>query len=184
MRSKKAKQKFLTQYLNPAIRGELRKNEKGLSKKGARFSGKLDADKFYTNADAVTVLARDLVKAVNSQRSKRTFLVTIGIHVRDGSGGFHWVETSQPINRADGQDINFREAKQYLGRVIYAFLARELSDRDLVLQGSARHIGSLKANKGKKRDKWEKDGFLWQGHDQKDVSVVGIEYRIDHQTLS
>jgi hypothetical protein len=56
--------------------------------------------------------------------------------------------------------------------------------RGFVLEGSARHIGSLKQNRRKRRDKWTKDGFLWQGHDETDVKVVSVEYRFDHQTLT
>lgn len=184
VRSKRAKQQFLTAHLNPIASKELRrktkKGKRGISSKGTRYAGTLQTDKFYENSDSVEIIAKELSRANNSQRSKRDFLITIGVAVREGKKGkLHWIELSRRFSRADKQEATEAECRAFLGREVYAFLARELSDRDLVLQGSARHIGRLKENRGNPRDEWTKDGFLWQGHDQKNVQIEKIEYRID-----
>lgn len=129
-------------------------------------------------------MAKELVKAVNGQRSKRDFLVTIGLTVQEGNGRIHFIQTQARMGRADSQDLTEAEAIAFFGQVIYAFLARELSMRGLVMEGSARHIGRLKQNRGLDRDEWTKDGFLWEGHDAENVKVTSVEYRFDHQTLA
>lgn len=185
LRAKRAKQRFLTARLNPVARAELRKKgRKGVASRGTRYAGNIVTDKFYENSDSVTVLSKELVRAVNSTRSKKDFLVTIGISVKDGEGRFHWIELSRRFSRQDRQKADVSEVRQYFGKEIYAFLARELADRDLVLSGSARHIGRLKENRGRKRDSWTKDGFLWQGHDMNDVTIDKLEYRFDQLTLT
>lgn len=184
VRNKSAKKRFLTTHLNPSVRAILRKKGKGISQRGTRYAGKIKTNKFYEKADVVGILAKELARASNSQKSKRDFLVTIGISVKDGTGRHHWIEIQRRFSRQDGQRAYETDLRSFFGREIYAFLAKELSDRDLVLQGSARHIGRLKENRGKKRSRWEKDGFLWQGHDQKDVSIESLEYRFDQLTLT
>lgn len=186
-RSKRAKADFLTARLNPIASKELRrKGRKGVTSRGTRYAGAFQTDKFYDKADCVTVMSEELAAASNAQRSKRDFLVTIGISVSEGKGKsrkFHWLELQRRFSRADGQEATVSECRQFFGREVYAFLARELSDRDLVLQGSARHIGMLKCNRGNPRNYWRKDGFLWQGHDQKNVRIEKVEYRIDQLKL-
>jgi hypothetical protein len=182
-RSKRAKKQFLTARLNPVASRELRKKGKGISARGTRYAGTIKTDKFYAKSDSVEILSRDLVQAANKQRSKKDFLITIGMSVAEKNGKRHWIEIQRRFSRQDGQSADLADVKNYFGREIYAFLAKELSDRDLVLQGSARHIARLKENRGKPRDQWRKDGFLWQGHDQNDVKIEKIEYRIDQLKL-
>ena len=175
---------FLTARANPVAGRELRKKGKGISSKGTLYAGKLTTDKFYAKADCVAVLAKELCAASNSQRSKRDFLVTIGIHVHEASGARHWIETQQRFSRQDSQKADFYEVKEFFGRQVYAFLARELADRGLVLAGSARHIGRLSENKKRRRAAWTKDGFLWAGADCENVKIESMEYRFDQLILT
>ena len=184
VRNKRAKRQFLQARLNPIARAALARKGRGISQRGTRYGGKIETTKFYEKADSVEIIAKALVAAVNGTRSKKDFLVTIGIALKDRDGKAHWVELQRRFSRQDKQKVLFEEAQQFLGREVYAFLARELAMRDLVLAGSARHIARLKDNRGQPRDEWRKDGFLWQGHDMQDVEIERIEYRFDQLTLS
>lgn len=183
VRSKRAKTQFLTARANPIASRELRKHGKGISSKGTRYAGKFATDKFYADADSVTVLSKELCAAANKQRSKKDFLVTIGFHLTDKRGKKHWLELQRRFSRQDGQKAEIADVRQFFGREIYGFLANELQMRGLVLAGSAAHIQRLKENRGKKRGEWTKDGFLWQGHDSENCKIESLEYRIDQLTL-
>ena len=186
VKSKKAKRNFLTARMNPVARREIRraKGGKGISTRGTRYAGKFAADSFYTRSDSVEVLALELCKASNSQQSKRDFLVTVGIHVHETkSGKRHWIEVRRRFSRKDGQIAEIPDVKDYFGQEIYAFMARELESRGLVLSGSARHVARLAENQGNEREVWTKDGFEWKGRDAENVKIESIEYRIDQLTL-
>ena len=194
VRNKTARKKFLTAQANAVSRGTIEKipekrtlkniSEKTIPKKGTIYAGETKAKNFWTGSSAVEILAKELQRCLNGQRSKKTFLVTIGLVVKTNDGTLRFFSTQQRINRQDIQKSHIDEMKQYFGLVIYAFLAKELAMSGLVMAGSARHISRLKSNKGKPRHKWQKDGFLWQGHDMNDCEVVKVEYRFDHLTFN
>jgi hypothetical protein len=164
---------------------KLKPGEKPHLPEGAtRYAGRLDAKRVDIASRAVTLLSRELVKAARGARSKRDFLVTIGIACKTRGGERFWIETSQRFSRMDGQPVTLAECRAFFGKQVYAFLARQLAARDLVMAGSARHISRLPENQGEDRDDWRKDGFLWKGHDKTDVSVSAVEYRIDQLTLT
>ena len=183
LRVKRAKKEFLVARTNPVAAGVLNRKGMGVSHKGTRYAGAISTDKFYAGASSVAALSRELVRAVNGTRSKKDFLVTIGLDVVDGLGKHHWISLERRFSRQDRQKAGLGDVQAFFGREIYAFLARELADRNLVLSGSARHIGMLKGNRGKPRHEWTKDGFLWQGHDMQNVRVEKLEYRFDQLTI-
>lgn len=184
VRNKKAKKNYLTARLNPVARGALRRSKKELTGKGTRYHGKIKTNKFYEKSDAVVKIAKELVKAVRNTRSKKDFLVSIGLVVSDKEGKNHWIQLERRFSRADSQSVSHAEAQAFLGREVYAFLARELTMRGLVLAGSAAHVGRLKDNRGVERDEWQKDGFLWEGHDSENVKIQRVEWRFDQITFT
>jgi hypothetical protein len=182
-RSKRAKKQFLTAYLNPVARGEMRKSKKGISRKAVRYSGELSETKFYRGGDAVKVIAKELARASNGVKSRKDFLVSIGFWLTGKDKETHFVEINRRFSRQDRQKAEVGECADFLGLEVYGFLAKELTMRGLVLAGSAGHIRRLKQNRGKSRDEWTKEGFLWEGHDSLDVNLEKIEYRIDQQSF-
>lgn len=181
--SKRARKVFLTQFLTPSARGEIAKTKKGLSRKAVRFSGEIKTAKFYENSDSVDIIAKELAKASNKQISRKDFLVSIGVWLKDKEGTAHFVEINRRFARHDGQQVTAAECRAFLGREVYGHLANELQTRGLVLSGSAGHVRRLKENRGAERDEWTKDGFLWQGHDSLDCHILKVEYRIDQQSF-
>jgi len=183
-RSKRARRQFMTQFLIPAARGEMeRKGRKGLSTRRVRYAGGIKTDKFYLKSDSVTQIGKELAKACNGVKSRKDFLVSIGFWLRDNEGKTHFVEINRRFARRDDQRTNPAECGAFLGMEVYGFLAKELTSRGLVLSGSAGHIRRLKQNRGEARDEWTKGGFLWEGHDSLDATIVKIEYRIDQQSF-
>jgi hypothetical protein len=181
--SKRARKEFLTQFLVPAARGEMTRTTKGLSRKAVRFAGEIKTTKFYEGGDAVEMIGRELSKASNTQKSRKDFLVSIGVWLKDKEGKAHFVEINRRFARHDGQATNLSETTAFLGREVYGHLSNELQTRGLVLSGSAGHVRRLQENRGAERDEWTKDGFLWQGHDSLDANIIKIEYRIDQQSF-
>lgn len=184
VRSKRAKLKFWRAFTNEVVSGKLENMEKrGKVPNSTRFSGAIKSDRIDGKSEAVSKLAKELAHATNITFSKKDFLVTIGIHIKDKEGKNHFVTTQQRFSRNEGQKATVDETEKFFAYTIYGFLANELASRGLVLVGSARHIARLKQNRGKKRDKWTKDGFLWQGHDMQDVTIQTVEYRFDQLRL-
>jgi hypothetical protein len=68
----------------------------------------------------------------------------------------------------------------YFTGKIYALLAERLSMMGLVSAGSAKRVGGLRENRGKKRSKWTKRGAPWakRDFDEARVSSVVIEPRL------
>ena len=194
VRSKRAKRDFLQTKMNPVAAGifrthkgtrHLKPGEKGdLPSRATRYAGRLDAKRVDIASRAVTLLSRELVKAVRGTRSKRDFLVTIGIACKTRGGERFWIETQQRFSRMDGQPVTLAECRGFFGFTIYGFLARALGERGLVMGGSARHVARLSENEGIERGDWRQDGFLWKGNSREDVSVSAVEYRIDQLTLT
>ncbi len=184
VRSKKAKAKFWRAFTNEVVSGKLENMDKRKKvPNSTRFSGAIDSSRIDGKSDAVKRLAKELAYASNITASKKDFLVTIGIHITDKDGKSHFVTTQQRFSRNEGQKATTAETEKFFAYTIYGFLANELAMRGLVLIGSARHIARLKQNKGKRRDKWTKDGFLWQGHDMQDVTIKKVEFRFDQLRL-
>lgn len=191
--SKTAKKRFLETKANKVASGvlsnlplsrKLKEGEKvGISGKGTRYAGKFETDRIDAASATVRRLGKELVKTIKGTRSKRDFLITIGISCKTRDGRRFWIETQRRFSRRDGQEVTKAECEAFFGKEVYAFLARELAERDLVMQGSARHIARLKGNKGKRRSKWMKDGWLWEGHDKDDVKLERVEWRFDQLTL-
>ena len=193
LRNKTARKQFLTAKANKIAGGVIRKiptrrdvsdlKKRTIPAGGTIYSGAIPAQSFYSGSTALDEMAERLKKAINSQRSKKTFLVTVGLVVKTKGGQLKFFSTQRRINRQDYQRADAADLKQFFGKEVYAFLAAELSSAGLVTAGSARHIARLKQNKGKPRRQWTKGGFLWQGHDQENCEVVKIEYRFDHLTF-
>ena len=189
---KAARKKFLTAKANKVAAGVIKKipaskkikpGERTIKPRGTIYAGDLPAKSFYSGSTAVDQIAGRLKTAINSQKSKKTFLVTVGLVVKTKDGQHRFFSTQRRINRQDYQRADAADLKAFLARECYSFLAKELSAAGLVTSGSARHIAQLKGNKGKPRRQWRKGGFLWQGHDHQDCQVVRVEYRIDHLTF-
>jgi hypothetical protein len=182
VRSKKAKAGFFASYANPSQRGTIiaqpttRKETRTVELVAGK---KLRSATFYQRSSSLKTIAKELARAANNARGKKDFLVTIGLHVRTGGGEKFFISTQSRFSRAFKQTAYPIEVEHFLSREVYAFLAREMADRGLVLAGSARHIASQPQNKRKRRSKWTKDGFLWEGHDAQDVEITQVEYKID-----
>jgi hypothetical protein len=193
VRNKAAKKQFLIAKANKIAAGAIKNvpttakvrdaKKRIIPAGGTIYSGAIPARSFYSGSAAVDEMAQRLKTALNSQRSKKTFLVTVGLVVKTADGQLRFFSTQRRINRQDYQRADAADLKQFFGREVYAFLAREMSAAGLVTTGSAAHIARLKQNKGKARSKWTKGGFLWQGHDHQDATVVKVEYRFDQLTF-
>ena len=183
VRNKSAKLKFLTQFLNPSARGEFTRVKKGISSARASAAGAMATDKFYRGAGVVKAIARNLSVICNRTKSRKDFLVSLGFWLKDEEGKPHFVEVNRRFARRDDQATNPAECAEFLSYEVYGYLARELTTRGLVLSGSAAHISQLKGNQGRRRSRWKKDGFLWEGHDALDANIIKIEWRIDHQSF-
>lgn len=193
VRSKRAKAKFWRVYTNEVVSGKLESLDKiGKVPNSTVGSGSSDSSRIDIDSDMVSRLAKELEHLTNITKSKKDFLVTVGIHIRDSDGKQRFIYTQQRFSRLDKQKADFADCREFFGRLIYGFLATELSKLGLVLEGSAKHVSRLKINKGKKRSKWEKvmtyaDGrrhqTIWQGWDYQDVVIEKVEYRIDHLRL-
>lgn len=187
VKSAKARQQFLTSHLNPIAAGKvsrveskkLVKGQTGELPNGTRFKGGFPAKAFFVSGSAVEKIARELLQACQTTKGARDFLVTIGLTVETKSGESFFITTQRRFVRQPRQKLILSEMTAFLGYEVYAFLAHELTNRGLTLQGSAQFVSRLPENKGKKRNKWTKDGFLWEGHDSQDVRVFNVEYRFD-----
>jgi hypothetical protein len=192
VRNKRAQKKFLQAHVNKIAAGSLRKIRKSgklrkgqqgeIRSDGTRFSGKAKYKRIDIGSEAAKTIGKELVKAFKSVRSGRDFLVTFGIHVKKGNQRY-WFETSRRIVRRDKQTLLLGEARAFVGREIYAFIARQLLAEGLVMRGSAQFIGRLSENKGKKRKDWTKDGFEWGGAGAEDVTIENVEWRFDQNTF-
>lgn len=195
VRSKRAKKTFLQAYTNRIASGtlseipqsgrtELSGRQRKISCAGTRFCGVFFSKRIDRQSDAARQIGKELARAANTTKSKRDFLVTIGISVKVvKTGETYFIVTQRRFARRDRQITTRAECIDFIGREIYGFLARDLQSRGLVLTGSATHIKQLKENRGKKRKNWTKDGFLWEAHDSNDVKLQQIEWRIDQQTF-
>lgn len=196
VKSRRAQAKFLNAYSNRVAYGTLseipesgKSNDAVRSRKiscaGTRYCGQIFAKRIDRQSDAAKLIGKELARASNSTKSKRDFLVTIGISCQVvGTGETFFIVTRRRFARRDGQHTTNAEGIDFIGREIYGFLARDLQSRGLVMTGSATHIKNLPENKGvKNRHDWKKDGFLWEAHDSDDVKLVQVEYRIDQQTF-
>jgi hypothetical protein len=187
VRSKKAQRVFFAAKTNPIAQGKiensktekLKPGELGTLPNGTRFKGGFKARAFYQDSKAVDTVAKELFKAVKTTLGKRDYLVSIGLTVSAENGETWFIKTERRFARREKQRIDLNEMKQFIGLEIYRFLARQLVELGLVLQGSAGAISRLPDNIGKERDGWEKDGFLWEGHDLRDVRIHNVEYRFD-----
>jgi hypothetical protein len=125
-------------------------------------------------------LSSEIKTALESRRSRRTFQVTMKCLVEDRKGKSHVIETTCKISRQDHIAIKKAGVKNFVQRKMYAFLSHELAQRDLVTEGSARHIRQLKGNKGKGKSKWvDKQGFIWEGNDREIVKIKRTDYKIE-----
>lgn len=195
VRSKRAQNQFLTASLNRISAGTLsevpesgRLNASARSRKiscsGTRYCGAIFSRRIDRQSDAAIKIGKELARAANRAIGKRDFIVTIGISVQVvATGQNYFIVTKRRFTRRDSQTTLNAEAIDFIGREIYGFLARDLQSRGLVMTGSATHIKNLPENKGKKRNDWKKDGFLWEAHDSNDVKLIQVEYRIDQQTI-
>lgn len=196
VKSKKAQKKFLNAYSNRVAAGTLSEipdssksdaspRSRKISCAGTRYCGQIFSRRIDRQSDAAKQIGKELARAANNTKSKRDFLVTIGISCQVvGTGEIYFIVTRRRFARRDRQHTSNAEAIDFIGREIYGFLARDLQSRGLVMTGSATHIKNLPENKGvKDRHQWKKDGFLWEAHDSNDVKLIQVEYRIDQQTF-
>jgi hypothetical protein len=195
VRSKRAKKVFFQAYTNRIAAGAISEipasgkttatgRQRKISCAGTRFCGAFFSKRIDRASDAAKKIGTELARAANTIRSKRDFVVTVGISVQViATGENYFVVTQRRFSRRDTQATTKAEAVDFIGREIYGFLARDLQSRGLVMQGSATHIKNLPENKGKKREDWKKEGFLWEGHDSLDVKIQQVEWRIDQQTF-
>jgi hypothetical protein len=192
VRNKKAQKIFLQAHVNKVAAGSLRKIRRSgkvssakdgkIDSTGTRFAGSGKYRRIDIGSEAAQTIGKELVKAFRSVRSGRDFLVTFGIHVKKGNQRY-WFETSRRIVRRDKQTLLLSEARAFVGREIYAFIARQLLAEGLVMRGSAQFISRLEENKGKKRKDWTKDGFEWGGAGAEDVTIENVEWRFDQNTF-
>jgi hypothetical protein len=135
---------------------------------------------FDSTSNLVNTLTREISTALGSRKSRRTFQVTIKCLVKDRKGKSHVIETSCKISRQDHVAIKKGGVKNFVQRKLYSFLSNELAQRGLVSEGSARHIRTLKVNRGKRKDKWvDNQGFTWEGHDRDVVTIQRTDYKIE-----
>ncbi len=168
--NKRAAKKFVT-YTKEVFKQSFSTYSAGQIRKGNNFD---------STSNLVDRLSGEIKSALESRRSRRTFQVTIKCLVEDRKGRSHVIETTCKISRQDHIAIKKAGVRNFVTKKIYAFLSQELAQRDLVSEGSARHIRQLKVNKGKSKKKWiDKQGFIWEGGDRETVKIKRTDYKIE-----
>ena len=192
VRSKRAKKQFIEVKLNKVASGflnkipanrKLKKSEKiKLPESGTRYNGGGKFNRIDRGSEGCKKIAKELTLAINRQRGKKDFLVTIGISIKSASGERLWITTQRRVARRDSQTATEAEMREFIGREVYAFLARELVDRGLVTKGSAQFIRRLPENK-KKKSGFTKEGFLWAGNGAELCEIESVQWRFDQITF-
>lgn len=132
------------------------------------------------NEHAGNAVAKSIRDALAGQASHRIFLVKFNVLVKLPDGTTEAITGEVPIERADHIAIKLAGIRNFVRQKFYSFMARELAYTGYVSNGSANHIRSLAANKGKSRDKWvDKRGDLWAGRNKQQVEILTIEWKIE-----
>lgn len=125
----------------------------------------------------VQKIAKSLKKTIESQRSKRSFLITAMVLVRLGDGTTETIQVQLPIDKADHISIKLGGLINFVRNKFYAFMARELAYHGYVSTGSSNHIRRLPENEGQERDEWvDKLGKPWVGSDLNTVRIISIDW--------
>lgn len=126
----------------------------------------------------VSEIAGSIQRVLQGHKSHRVFLIEAIVAVEKANGDLKPVEVTVPISKADHIAIDIGGIFNFVRMQFYAYLAKQLAFDGYVTSGSANHVRRLKENKRKKRDKWTKQGQLWEGHDYEDVTIKSIEWQI------
>lgn len=133
------------------------------------------------NDKVVTKLARSLKKTIESQASRRQFLINANVLVTLPDKTEKVFKVQVPIAKADHIAIDLGGMQNFMRKKFYAFMARELAFEGFVTSGSANHIRRLSDNEGEDdRQEWvNANGESWAGADLEIVRIQSIEWKIE-----
>ena len=181
VRSKKAKQSFLESHTTEISRGQTIET--------SRYGFRRNFRRIDAESEFAEFAAKELLKILRGIRSTdRNLALEIGIWAKTPNG-VEWFQTQLDalpgdLRKGKIENISIERLKAFFGRQIYSFIARELSSRGYVMAGSANFVRKLSENRGKARDRWTKQGHIWQGADKTEITVQSVEWRFLQLTFT
>lgn len=131
------------------------------------------------NNRVVEKLARSIKKALEAQKSKRSFLIDAMVSVKLPDGTTQVYQVSVPIDRPDHIAIKLGGILNFVRQKFYAFMARELAYDGYVSSGSYNHIRKLQVNAFLSKEYWlNQYDEKWAGIDKEVVHIEAIEWKI------
>jgi hypothetical protein len=103
-------------------------------------------------------------------------MVDVTLTVETPDGRERRIQVSDDFGQRKEQGTREKDfyTPNFTGKV-YALLAERLSMMGLVSAGSAKRIGQLPENRGKKRSKWTRRGAPWAKRDFEEARVSSVE---------
>lgn len=145
-----------------------------------KAKGSFDITGAWDFSDSVvTKLAKPLRKALEAQRSRRSFLIRAMVLIELEYGSEKTYEINVPIDRSDNVAIKLAGVENFIRYKFYAYMARELAFDGYVTSGSSNHVARLKQNQGEERQNWtQDDGNKWRGNESQVVKIREIQWQI------
>lgn len=133
---------------------------------------------FDFNENVIKAIAKSIKKTIESQASKRRFLIRAMVLVKLPDGSTQVFTVTVPIDKPDHISIELGGMLNFVRQKFYAFLAKELSYSGYVTSGSANHIRRLAENSGAEPGEYTKNGQEWQGNELEIVRIQSIDWEI------
>jgi hypothetical protein len=180
VRSKRAKKRFFEAHT--------REVDRGVTTKQARFGYKRQFHRVDVESQFAQYASEQMLRMLRGTKSiERNYSLMIGLNVTTPDG-LKWFETQisalpGDIRKAKINTITVERLREFFGRQVYAFLARELEMAGYVMAGSARYVSNLPENENQPRERWTKEGHHWPGTTRQDVTVNSVEWRFLQNTF-